>query len=209
MRLSRLFSLDWIARANDIIRLSMNPALKITVILGTRPEAIKLAPLIKRLQRFPDRFRTMTVVTAQHREMLDQVLNLFSIQPDYDLDIIQHRQSLAQITANAVQGLDRVLSSERPDFVVVQGDTSTTFVGALAAFYHRIPVAHVEAGLRTWQKFYPFPEEMNRHLTSVLADAHFAPTEQSKNNLLAEGIPAEKIWVTGNSVIDALMDVLS
>jgi UDP-N-acetylglucosamine 2-epimerase (non-hydrolysing) len=151
----------------------------------------------------------MTVVTAQHREMLDQVLNLFSIHPDYDLDIIQHRQSLAQITANAVQGLDRVLSGERPDFVVVQGDTSTTFVGALAAFYQRIPVAHVEAGLRTRQKYYPFPEEMNRHLTSVLADAHFAPTELSRNNLLAEGIPAEKIWVTGNSVIDALMDVLS
>ncbi len=187
----------------------MNPALKITVIFGTRPEAIKLAPLIKRLQKFPDRFCPRTVATAQHREMLDQVLNLFSIRPDYDLDIIRPRQSLAQITANAIQGLDRVLCLERPDFVVVQGDTSTTFVGALAAFYHQISVAHVEAGLRTQQKFYPFPEEMNRHLTSVLADAHFAPTEQSRNNLLREGIPSEKIWVTGNSVIDALQDVLS
>src|SRR5437867_6241309 len=187
----------------------MKSALKITVIFGTRPEAIKLAPLVKRLQRFPNRFLPRTVVTAQHREMLDQVLNLFSIRPDYDLDIIQPRQTLAQITANAIEGLDGVLSRERPDFVVVQGDTSTTFVAALAAFYHKIPVAHVEAGLRTRQKFYPFPEEINRHLTSVLADAHCAPTMQSKNNLQSEGIPDEKIFVTGNSVIDALMDVLS
>ncbi len=182
--------------------------LKIAVIFGTRPEAIKLAPLIRRLQDQPARFRPVTIVTAQHREMLDQVLELFSIRPDYDLDIIRPRQSLAQITANAMNGLDSVLVQVRPDFVVVQGDTSTTFVGGLAAFYHKIRVAHVEAGLRTRQKYYPFPEEINRHLTTVLADAHFTPTAESRENLLAEGISPDNIWVTGNTVIDALQDVL-
>jgi UDP-N-acetylglucosamine 2-epimerase (non-hydrolysing) len=141
--------------------------------------------------------------------MLDQVLDLFSIVPDHDLHIIRPRQTLAQITANAVVGLDKVLAQAKPDFVVVQGDTSTTFVGALAAFYHKIRVAHVEAGLRTRQKFYPYPEEINRHLTSVLADAHFTPTDESRKNLLEEGVPAERIWITGNTVIDALQDVLS
>jgi len=183
--------------------------LRIAIIFGTRPEAIKLAPLIGRLKEFPERFQPATIVTAQHREMLDQVLDLFSIQPDYDLHIIRPRQSLAQITAHAMTGLDSVLSQVRPDFVLVQGDTSTTFVGALAAFYHKIPVAHVEAGLRTKQKFYPFPEEINRHLTTVLADAHFAPTEESRENLLSEGIASSSIWVTGNTVIDALQDVLT
>ena len=182
--------------------------LKIATIFGTRPEAIKLAPLINRLKEHPDRFTPTTIVTAQHREMLDQVLELFSIQPDYDLHIIKPRQSLAQIAANAMTGLDSILAEVQPDFVVVQGDTSTTFIGALAAFYHKIPVAHVEAGLRTHKKYYPFPEEINRHLTSVLADAHFAPTTESKQNLLDEGIPPEAIWVTGNTVIDALQDVL-
>jgi UDP-N-acetylglucosamine 2-epimerase (non-hydrolysing) len=182
--------------------------LKIAVIFGTRPEAIKLAPLVKRLKDKPDRFEPITIVTAQHREMLDQVLDLFSIKPEFDLDIIKPRQTLAQITARAIDGLDSVLAQTRPDFVVVQGDTSTTFLGALAAFYHQIPVAHVEAGLRTRQKYYPFPEEVNRHLTSVIADAHFAPTEASRKNLLEEGIPSDAIWVTGNTVIDALQDVL-
>jgi UDP-N-acetylglucosamine 2-epimerase (non-hydrolysing) len=182
--------------------------LKIAVIFGTRPEAIKLAPLIRRLRELPDRFRPVTIVTAQHREMLDQVLDLFSLRPDHDLHIIRPRQSLAQITAHAMTGLDSVLAQEKPDFVVVQGDTSTTFVGALAAFYHRIRVAHVEAGLRTRQKYYPFPEEINRHLTTVVADAHFAPTEESRLNLIAEGIRPEDVWVTGNTVIDALQDVL-
>jgi UDP-N-acetylglucosamine 2-epimerase (non-hydrolysing) len=182
--------------------------LKIAVIFGTRPEAIKLAPLIKRLKENPNRFEPVTIVTAQHREMLDQVLNLFSIQPEIDLGIIRPRQTLAQITARAIAGLDSVLMQTHPDFVVVQGDTSTTFLGALAAFYHRIPVAHVEAGLRTRQKYYPFPEEINRHLTSVLTDAHFAPTVESMKNLLEEGIPSDAIWVTGNTVIDALQDVL-
>jgi UDP-N-acetylglucosamine 2-epimerase (non-hydrolysing) len=182
--------------------------LKIAVIFGTRPEAIKLAPLVKRLKDKPNRFEPITIVTAQHREMLDQVLDLFSIKPEFDLDIIKPRQTLAQITARAIDGLDSVLAQTRPDFVVVQGDTSTTFLGALAAFYHQIPVAHVEAGLRTRQKYYPFPEEVNRHLTSVIADAHFAPTEASKKNLIEEGIPSDAIWVTGNTVIDALQDVL-
>jgi UDP-N-acetylglucosamine 2-epimerase (non-hydrolysing) len=185
-----------------------NIPLKIAVIFGTRPEAIKLAPIILRLRDHPGRFQPITIVTAQHREMLDQVLELFSIQPDFDLHIIRPRQSLAQIAAHAISGLDSVLAQIKPDFVVVQGDTSTTFLGALAAFYHKIPVAHVEAGLRTRNKFYPFPEEMNRHLTSVLTDAHFAPTLQSKQNLIDEGISPETIWVTGNTVIDALQDVL-
>lgn len=187
---------------------SSGHALKIALVFGTRPEAIKLAPLIKRLENSPKRFEPITIVSAQHREMLDQVLHLFSIRPDYDLNIIEARQSLAQITARAVDGLDTVLRKARPDFVVVQGDTTTTFIGALAAFYHKIPVAHVEAGLRTRRKFYPFPEEINRHLTSVLADAHFAPTPASKQNLIEEGIPPQTIWVTGNTVIDALQDVL-
>jgi UDP-N-acetylglucosamine 2-epimerase (non-hydrolysing) len=183
--------------------------LKIAVIFGTRPEAIKLAPLIRRIKDDSDRFEGITIVTAQHREMLDQVLGLFSIQPDYDLNIIRPRQGLAQITAHAIMGLDSVLDRIRPDFVLVQGDTTTTFIGALAAFYHKIPCAHVEAGLRTGKKYYPYPEEINRHLTSVLADAHFAPTQVSRQNLLEEGIPEEKIFVTGNTVIDALQDVLS
>ncbi len=184
------------------------PPLKIAIVFGTRPEAIKLAPVIRRLKGQPARFRVMTVVTAQHREMLDQVLELFSIRPDHDLDIIRPRQSLAEITARAATGLDGVLSADRPDFVVVQGDTSTTFLGALVAFYHKIPIAHVEAGLRTRRKFHPFPEEINRHLTTVLADLHFAPTGQSRDNLLAEHVDPDRIWVTGNTVIDALQDVL-
>jgi UDP-N-acetylglucosamine 2-epimerase (non-hydrolysing) len=182
--------------------------LKVAVIFGTRPEAIKLAPLIKRLREESRRFQAVTIVTAQHREMLDQVLSLFDIRPDHDLDIIRPRQTLAQITANAATGLDSVLSKTKPDFVVVQGDTSTTFAGALVAFYHKIRVAHVEAGLRTRRKFYPFPEEINRHLTSVVADAHFAPTADSRANLLAEGVPPDSVWVTGNTVIDALQDIL-
>ena len=172
---------------------ALNP-LKVAVIFGTRPEAIKLAPLIKRFKDNPERFDAITIVTAQHREMLDQVLDLFSIQPDYDLNIIKPRQKLAQITAYAITGLDQVLNEVKPDFVMIQGDTTTTFVGALAAFYHKIPCAHIEAGLRTRKKYYPYPEEINRQLTSVLSDVHFAPTDTSKKNLLLEGVPAEKIF---------------
>ena len=184
------------------------PPLTIAVVFGTRPEAIKLAPLIRRLEQDPARFHPLTIVTAQHREMLDQVLELFAIRPAHDLDILRPRQTLAEIASRAIQGLDRVLAERRPDWVVVQGDTSTTFAAALAAFYHKIPVAHVEAGLRTHQKHYPFPEEINRHLTTVLTDAHFAPTAAARANLLAEGVADERIWITGNTVIDALQDVL-
>jgi UDP-N-acetylglucosamine 2-epimerase (non-hydrolysing) len=184
-----------------------NP-LKLAFIFGTRPEAIKLAPLIRRVADQPDRFKSITIVTAQHREMLDQVLELFSVKPDYDLHIIRPRQSLAQIAAMAITGLDPILAEIKPDYIVVQGDTSTTFIGALAAFYHKISIAHVEAGLRTRNKYYPFPEEINRRLTSVLSDAHFAPTHESRQNLLGEGILPNTIWVTGNTVIDALQDVL-
>jgi len=183
--------------------------LKVAIIYGTRPEAIKLAPLIRRMAKQPERFKPLSIVTAQHREMLDQVLELFDIHPEYDLDIIKPRQTLAEITSRAIVGLDGILAKEMPDVVVVQGDTSTTFVGALAAFYHKIPVAYVEAGLRTQDKYSPFPEEMNRRLTTVIGDAHFAPTEESRQCLLAEGIPTERVWVTGNTVIDALQDVLS
>jgi UDP-N-acetylglucosamine 2-epimerase (non-hydrolysing) len=198
---------EYVAVRGDRL-ISKHYPIKVAVIFGTRPEAIKLAPLIRRLAENPSRFQPITVVTAQHREMLDQVLDLFSIKPDYDLDIIRPRQTLAQITANAMTGLDSVLAGSKPDYVVVQGDTSTTFVGALAAFYHKIKVAHVEAGLRTHQKFYPFPEEINRHLTTVLADIHFPPTEASAQNLLSEGIEPGSVWITGNTVIDALKDVL-
>jgi UDP-N-acetylglucosamine 2-epimerase (non-hydrolysing) len=182
--------------------------LSLAFVFGTRPEAIKLAPLIKLAENQPGKYRPLAIVTAQHREMLDQVLDLFSIRPDYDLDILKPRQSLSGIAAAAITGLDSILAKEKPDFVVVQGDTSTTFIGALASFYHKIRVAHVEAGLRTRRKYYPFPEEINRHLTSVLSDAHFAPTSVSRQNLLDEGIAPEKIWITGNTVIDALHDVL-
>jgi UDP-N-acetylglucosamine 2-epimerase (non-hydrolysing) len=188
---------------------SKEARVKVAVIFGTRPEAIKLAPLIKRLQASPARFKPIIIATAQHRQMLDQVLTLFSIRPDHDLDIIRPRQSLAQITARAITGLDSVLRAAQPDFVVVQGDTSTTFAGALAALYQKIPVAHVEAGLRTRRKFYPYPEEINRQLTSILADAHFAPTTDSRDNLVSEGVDPDKIWVTGNTVIDALHEVLA
>jgi UDP-N-acetylglucosamine 2-epimerase (non-hydrolysing) len=187
--------------------MAMNDPIKTAVIFGTRPEAIKLAPLIRRMADKPDRFQPITIVTAQHREMLDQVLELFSIKPDHDLSILRPRQTLAEITASAISGLDGVLSKEKPDVVVVQGDTTTTFVGALSAFYHKIPVAHVEAGLRTQDKTNPFPEEINRRMTSVIADAHFAPTEKACQNLLAEGIGRDRIWLTGNTVIDALQDV--
>jgi len=178
---------------------------KISVIFGTRPEAIKLAPVILALGQRPE-FACRVCVTAQHREMLDQVLKVFQIVPDSDLDLMQPDQSLADLTARATQALDRLLRQERPDLVLVQGDTTTVFCAALAAFYNRIPVGHVEAGLRTRNLYSPWPEEANRLLTSHLAAIHFAPTEISRQNLLNEGIPAERIHVTGNTVIDALLN---
>ena len=180
---------------------------KLLFIFGTRPEAIKLAPVIKMFAGQGEKFKTVVVVTAQHRQMLDQVLELFQIRSDYDLNIMLHDQSLAQITARALEGLDEILGRESPDLVFVQGDTTTTFVGALAAFYHHIPVAHVEAGLRTYNRYHPYPEESNRVMTSTLADLHFPPTERSRANLIKENISASKILVTGNTVIDALLDV--
>lgn len=182
----------------------MSKRIKVLSIFGTRPEAIKMAPLIHELKKRPLEFDSIVAVTAQHREMLDQVLTIFNIEPDYDLNVMKKSQSLAQITTSALNGLDDVLQMEKPDIILVHGDTSTTFAAALAAFYHEIPVGHVEAGLRTWNKYSPFPEEMNRQLTTVLADLHFSPTDDAKNNLLKEAIDASKIFVTGNTAIDAL-----
>jgi UDP-N-acetylglucosamine 2-epimerase (non-hydrolysing) len=181
---------------------------KIMTIFGTRPEAIKLAPVIRELKKYPDRFELVVAVTAQHREMLDQVLRLFQIVPDYDLDIMRPAQTPFAVTARSLTGLEPVLRKERPDLVLVQGDTTTVMAAALAAFYLKIPVGHVEAGLRTYDKFQPFPEEMNRRLVSHIADWHFAPTETARQNLLREGIVDERIFVTGNTVIDALLSVV-
>jgi len=179
--------------------------LKVITVFGTRPEAIKMAPLVKELAKCRDEIDCKVAVTAQHREMLDQVLELFEIIPDYDLDIMRRQQSLFDITSRALTGLREVFEAEKPGLVLVHGDTTTTFVAALAAYYLQIPVGHVEAGLRTRDKFSPFPEEINRHLTGVLADLHFAPTAGARQNLLDEGVSAENIYVTGNTVIDALL----
>jgi UDP-N-acetylglucosamine 2-epimerase (non-hydrolysing) len=176
---------------------------KIAVIFGTRPDTIKLAPIILELRNHPH-FQVVNIATAQHRQMLDQVLDVFGIKPDFDLNIMEPKQSLAKLTKNTIAGLDEILVETKPDMVLVQGDTTTTFVGSLAAFYRQIPVGHVEAGLRTQDKANPFPEEINRRLTSCIADLHFAPTSTAKRALLKEHIPAGHIVVTGNSVIDAL-----
>lgn len=181
--------------------------IKVMTVFGTRPEAIKMAPVVDRLKR-EEGFETLVTVTAQHREMLDQVLELFDIKSDYDLDIMKSGQSLTDITVRVLKGLGDVLADEKPDIVLVHGDTSTTFVAALASFYQQIKVGHVEAGLRTNNKYSPFPEEMNRHLTGVLTDFHFAPTYTSRNNLLSENILPERIFVTGNTVIDALLETV-
>jgi UDP-N-acetylglucosamine 2-epimerase (non-hydrolysing) len=178
--------------------------LKIMTVFGTRPEAIKMAPVVLELTKYPELIQPSVAVTAQHREMLDQVLGLFSIKPDYDLDIMSAGQTLFDITTRAMHGLDEVLKQEKPDLVLVHGDTTTTFAGALAAYYHHIAVGHVEAGLRTGNKYSPFPEEMNRKLTGALADFHFAPTSQARQNLLAENVSNERLFITGNTVIDAL-----
>ncbi|MDR3541163.1 MAG: UDP-N-acetylglucosamine 2-epimerase (non-hydrolyzing) [Desulfosporosinus sp.] len=177
---------------------------KVMVVFGTRPEAIKMAPVIRALRQ-KETIHCQVTVTAQHREMLDQVLKLFNMTPDFDLNLMRQGQTLTEITTRALNGLKEVYQRELPDLVLVHGDTTTTFVAALAAFYAQIPVGHVEAGLRTGNKYSPFPEEMNRKLASVLTDFHFAPTETAKKNLLYEGIAPEKIYVTGNTVIDALL----
>ncbi len=178
---------------------------RVLTVFGTRPEAIKLAPVIEALRARPDDFKPVVAVTAQHREMLDQVLSLFEIEPEFDLDIMTVGQSLTDIIVNAMTGLSPLMERVRPDAVLVQGDTTTTFVAALAAFTHRVPVGHIEAGLRTHDLSRPFPEEGNRQLTTRLARWHFAPTELSRDNLLAEGVPAQAVHVTGNTVVDALL----
>ncbi|HOF16878.1 MAG TPA: UDP-N-acetylglucosamine 2-epimerase (non-hydrolyzing) [Bacteroidales bacterium] len=177
---------------------------RVLLIFGTRPEAIKMAPLVKKLQQYPVEFQTLVCVTGQHREMLDQVLQIFDIHPDFDLNIMKKNQDLYSITSKILMGLKDVLSKTQPDIVLVHGDTTTSTAAALAAFYQQIPVGHVEAGLRTNDIYNPFPEEMNRQITSKIASYHFSPTLLSKNNLLSEGISEEKITVTGNTVIDAL-----
>lgn len=179
----------------------------ILIVFGTRPEAIKLCPLVTAIRNRKDAFKVVTCVTAQHREMLDQVLEIFNIIPEYDLNIMSKDQTLFDITGKVLDGLQKIIHNETTDMVIVQGDTTTTFATALAAYYKRISIGHVEAGLRTWDKYSPYPEEMNRKLTSALADLHFAPTAQSRENLLKEAVPDENIYVTGNTVIDALLTV--
>lgn len=181
--------------------------LKVLSVFGTRPEAIKMAPVVNELKKYPQQIASTVCVTAQHRQMLDQVLDLFGITPDDDLNIMQANQSLATITASALTKLDEVLLREKPDWVLTQGDTTTAMVATLAAFYHRIRVGHIEAGLRTWDKFQPFPEEINRKIADGISDLHFAPTETSRQNLLREGVTDKTIVVTGNTVIDALLEI--
>lgn len=185
-----------------------NEIIKALFVFGTRPEAIKMAPVIREMETESSRFKVVVCVTAQHREMLDQVLELFSIKPDYDLDLMTKGQTLHNLTASVLLGVTEVLKKENPDVVFVQGDTTTTLAAAQAAFYLKIPVAHVEAGLRTGNRYSPFPEEINRRLTSVMSDFHFPPTEGAKANLIAEGYDESSIYVTGNTVIDALMAVV-
>jgi len=182
----------------------MKQRMRVLVIFGTRPEAVKLAPVIKECQKHADKIDTRVCITAQHREMLDQVLDVFSIKPDIDLDIMQPNQSLPQLTARIFTDLDPILKQEQPDWILIQGDTTTVMVTAILGYYNQVKIGHVEAGLRTFDKWQPFPEEINRRIAGVLADLHFAPTENNRQNLLREGIPDEIIKVTGNPAIDAL-----
>ncbi|MGP4078966.1 non-hydrolyzing UDP-N-acetylglucosamine 2-epimerase [Pseudalkalibacillus sp. R45] len=182
----------------------MNTKLKVMTVFGTRPEAIKMAPLVLELEKYTEQIEPIVTVTAQHREMLDQVLATFGVTPDYDLNIMKERQTLGGVTTRALEGLEDVMRKAQPDIVLVHGDTTTTFVASLAAFYNQITVGHVEAGLRTWHKYSPYPEEMNRQLTGVLSDLHFTPTEKSYQNLIQENKNETSIYLTGNTAIDAL-----
>ncbi|PID05892.1 MULTISPECIES: non-hydrolyzing UDP-N-acetylglucosamine 2-epimerase [unclassified Sporosarcina] len=182
----------------------MNKKWKVMTIFGTRPEAIKMAPLVLELEKHTEEIKSIVTVTAQHREMLDQVLDTFGIVPDYDLNIMKDRQTLIDVATRGLEGLDRIMKESKPDIVLVHGDTATTFVASLAAFYNQVAVGHVEAGLRTWDKYSPYPEEMNRQLTGVIADLHFSPTELSAQNLRNEGKREDRIFITGNTAIDAL-----
>ncbi|HFK1459625.1 TPA: non-hydrolyzing UDP-N-acetylglucosamine 2-epimerase, partial [Bacillus cereus] len=177
----------------------MTERLKVMTIFGTRPEAIKMAPLVLELQKHPEKIESIVTVTAQHRQMLDQVLSIFGITPDFDLNIMKDRQTLIDITTRGLEGLDKVMKEAKPDIVLVHGDTTTTFIASLAAFYNQIPVGHVEAGLRTWDKYSPYPEEMNRQLTGVMADLHFSPTTKSATNLQKENKDESRIFITGNT----------
>ncbi|MDN4526083.1 non-hydrolyzing UDP-N-acetylglucosamine 2-epimerase [Fictibacillus fluitans] len=182
----------------------MKKKIKVMTIFGTRPEAVKMAPLVMELKNYPEEIEPVVTVTAQHRQMLDAVLDTFSIVPDYDLNIMQDRQTLSQITVKALAGLEGILTEVKPDLVLVHGDTTTTFAASLAAYYQQIEVGHVEAGLRTWNKYSPFPEELNRQLTGVMADLHFSPTGAAAKNLLDENKNGDAIFITGNTAIDAL-----
>ena len=182
----------------------VNRPIKVMTIFGTRPEAIKMAPLVLELNKHPEYFESIVTVTAQHRQMLDQVLSIFEVTPDYDLNIMKERQTLIDVTTRGLEGLDKVMKEVKPDIVLVHGDTTTTFVASLAAYYNQIVIGHVEAGLRTWNKYSPYPEEMNRQLTGVMADLHFSPTSKSANNLIQENKQKEQIFITGNTAIDAL-----
>ena len=182
--------------------------IKVMTIFGTRPEAIKMSPLVKELESRKE-IKSIVCVTAQHREMLDQVLNIFKIKPDYDLNIMKQGQSLSEITSRVLLGLEEVIKKEEPNIILVHGDTTTTFAGALAAFYNKVDIGHVEAGLRTYDKYSPFPEEANRIMVDRITDMYFAPTEVSKNNLLKENIEESKIYVTGNTAIDAMKYTIS
>ncbi|SHH22133.1 non-hydrolyzing UDP-N-acetylglucosamine 2-epimerase [Tepidibacter thalassicus] len=182
--------------------------IKVMTVFGTRPEAIKMAPLVKKLEK-DDRFESVVCVTAQHREMLDMVLDLFNIDPKYDFNIMKHGQTITDITNRVLKDLERVIINEKPDILLVHGDTTTTFAASLAAFYNKVPVGHVEAGLRSGNIYSPYPEEMNRRLTGTIASIHFAPTVGNKENLLRENIEDEKIFITGNTVIDALLSVVN
>jgi len=186
----------------------MKKKIKVLSVIGTRPEAIKMAPVIKELNKYPNDIESVVVSTAQHREMLDQILKVFNIEPDIDLNIMRPNQTLSQITSDVLHGMEKVLREVEPDIMSVQGDTTTIFASSLAAFYCKVPVGHVEAGLRSYDKFNPYPEELNRRLADVLTDYFFAPTDMAKNNLQKEGVPGERIFVTGNTVVDALLYAL-
>jgi UDP-N-acetylglucosamine 2-epimerase (non-hydrolysing) len=182
--------------------------MKALIVLGTRPEAIKMAPIIKAMRQCPESFECRLCVTGQHRQMLDDVLSLFGIQADYDLDVMKDGQTLSEVTGRILLGLGPVVAAERPDWLLVQGDTTTAMTASLVAYYHKVHVAHVEAGLRTYDKFEPFPEEVNRRITTLVADLHFAPTLEAKAHLLDEGVAQDRVHVTGNPVIDALLEVV-
>ncbi len=185
----------------------MNKLKKCLIVFGTRPEAIKLAPVIAETKQYRNSLQTIICVVAQHREMLDHVLEIFDIQPDYDLNIMQHEQTLTEVTCRALKGIEEIMINERPDIILIQGDTTTAFAASLAAYYNKIPIGHIEAGLRSHDKHRPFPEEINRRITDIISDLYFAPTITARDNLLKESIPESRIFITGNTVIDALTDV--